>query len=231
MLPASIHRFAVVFSTLGLLVMLAACSGSATPHLIGAYRPAAAPPIATFVPPPGQSLVVYDGFIALQVTDVPASAEDAADLAYGLGGYLAGQQTWFDGGDQHITLTLAVPSPQFDSLRAAVLDLGRLQDERLSGGPVTLPPGANAWNVFAHLTVHLSPPARPHWRLPALPDLGWSPARTFASAFAVFSALFTFVLDLLIWLSVVVGPFILLGLGLRWLVRQSRRPAPPSDQP
>jgi hypothetical protein len=214
-----------------LLIALAACSGAASPRLIGAYRSQGAPPIATFVPPPGGSLVVYDGLVTLEVGDVSAAASAATDLAYGLGGYLASQQTWFAGDAQYVTLTLAVPAPQFDALRAAVLDLGRVQEERLIGEPIPLPPGASARNVYAHLTVHLSPAPGAQWRLPRLPDLGWSPARTFGSALAVFAAVFAFLLDVLIWLSVVGGPFILLGLGLRWLVRQSRRSAPPTDTP
>jgi hypothetical protein len=229
MLPVVIRRLVRVFCAIGPVALLAACAGSATPQLIGAYRPGDAPPIATYVPPSGQSLLVYDGYLSLRVRDVPAAAAAAADLAYSLGGYLAGQQTWHEGRDQHVTLTLAVPAPQFDLLRTAVSDLGRVQDERLLSDPVPLPPGGSAWNTFAHLTVHLAPPATPQWRLPRLPGFGWSPAHTFSSAFTVFAAVFTFLLDVLIWLSVVVGPFILLGLGLRWLLRQARRPAPPTD--
>jgi hypothetical protein len=45
---------------------------------------------------------------------------------------------------------------------------------------------------------------------------------TFRAAFSVFAALFTYLVDILIWLTVVGGPFVLMGLGLRALVRRWR---------
>jgi hypothetical protein len=231
MSTASVHRLVLSLAAAGLLAALAACAAGDTPRLIGAYPPETIESIVTLVPPAGAPPVVHEGFVSLQVADVYAAAEAASGLADDLGGYRASQHHWFSGDDPHITLTLAVPAPQFESLRAAVLDLGRARDERLTAGPVPLPPGGTAWSVSAHLTVQLDPAPRPQWRLPRLPDFGWRPSRTFASAFAVFAAVFTFLLDVLIWLSVVVGPFVLLGLGLRWLVRQARPPVPPADKP
>jgi hypothetical protein len=41
----------------------------------------------------------------------------------------------------------------------------------------------------------------------------------------VFASIFTVLIDVVIWVLVVVGPFVLMGLGLRWLIRRIRRPA------
>jgi hypothetical protein len=210
--------------------VLAACGGSATPQLIGAYRPESSPPIATYVPAPPNSVVTYDGFLDLEVRNVTAAADAAAELAYAYGGYPSSSQSWYDGRNLHATLTLAVPTAQFEALRRAVLDLGQVVEERLNADIVTLPPGHSAWNTYASLTIHFAPATVPAVRLPPLPSLGWSPARTFASAFGLFAALFTFLVDVIIWISVVAGPFVLLGLGLRWLARRLRRPESPDEK-
>ena len=81
--------------------------------------------------------------------------------------------------------------------------------------------------IYATLTVHFIPDP-PLFTLPRLPDTGWSPLRTFARAFGLFATIFTFILDLVIWLTVVVGPFILMALGARYLARRLRVPPGPS---
>ena len=53
-------------------------------------------------------------------------------------------------------------------------------------------------------------PLRGSWR----PAVG-NPERTFASALQVFTTIFGFLVDILIWLLVVVGPFVLLVWGGR----------------
>jgi hypothetical protein len=228
----SAARIAALSSTIGLQAVLAACAGAATPRMIGAYPMPGPTPVATYVPPSASTLLTCDGFIRLQVAHVPTAADEIMALTDAFNGYLASQEAWFEGDLQHISLTLAIPAPKFDALHAAVLPLGHIQDERLTPKHIAVPPGGSPWNTFTHLTVHLvAAPPPSGWSEPvrAVPEPGWSPARTFARAFGVFAALFTFLADVLIWVSVVVGPFILLGFGLRWLMRQARRPAPPPD--
>ena len=60
---------------------------------------------------------------------------------------------------------------------------------------------------YSHITLHLRP------RLVSVPPIdpieGWDPVRTFQNAFAVFVRIFGFMVDILIWITVVLGPFIL----------------------
>jgi hypothetical protein len=190
---------------------LAGCSGSATPRLIGSYPRYATP---TPFSPPARG---YSTALEIEVADVNGAAQQAADLAYSYGGYLAASQSWYQDGGLHTSLTLAVPRSQFDALRRSVVALGRLINERLTSEPYPLqvyPPPESI------VTVTFSP-SRPLLEVPALPDLGWNPAQTFAQAFAVFARFFTVLIDVIIWVSVVVGPFVLMGLGLRWLMRRA----------
>ncbi len=218
-------RFACLTALIALL-SLAACA-PATPALIGAYRPDASQPIATYVLPPAGQILVYDAYVEMEVRDTAAAADRAAQLAADHDGYLSSSQQWREDGHSHTTVTLAVPSHYFDSLHTALLDLGRLRSERTSGTLVS--PAYPGQVIYATITVHFIP-SPPLVTLPRLPGVEWDPADTFASAFALFAAIFTFLLDIVIWLAVVVGPFALLGLGLRWMVRRVRI-APATLQP
>ena len=196
---------------------LAACGGSATPQLIGAYPRDA---IATYAPPPGSALIAYDAYVDLRVRDVAGAAEQAEALAYDNGGYVAQSRSWYEGDRLHVTLSLAVPVATYAALHEAVLRLGTLQDERVTGSLSYFSDG-DRWNTFSTLTVHFAP-AEPAWHMPTWPSFGWSPLATFRAAFEVFSGIFTVLVDVLIWITVVLGPFVLLGLGLRALVRRWR---------
>jgi hypothetical protein len=196
-------------------VGLAACSPGAAPQLISSYPLYGTPGPGA---PPGR---VYNTSLYIEVSDVDDAARQATRLAVGVGGYLVSAQSWSQDERPHTALVLAVPPSNFDGLRQSLIGLGRLLGEQLTSQPAPYPsewpqPTSTISVTFA------ARPARPDW--PALPSLGWSPARTFNQAFGVFAAIFTFLLNVLIWISVVVGPFVLMGLGLRWLVRRMRRP-------
>jgi hypothetical protein len=195
---------------------LAACSGSA-PQLIGAYPKGTTGNVA----PSEALLLVYNAYLTLDVADVDSAAERATQLAYDHGGYLVSSQAWYQDGRKYATLTLAVPVPRFDDLRSALLNLGTLVSETVSGEPK--PIRGDDWNTFAHITVQFQP-AAPMISLPKLPDFGWNPGRTFGQAFGVFFSIFTFLVDALIWITVIVGPFVLMGFGLRAVVRRMRKP-------
>ncbi len=201
---------------------LAACSGSATPQLIGSY-PKGGESRATYPPPPANLLVVYNAYLELEVSNVDSAADRATQAAYDRGGYLVSSQAWYQGNRKYITLTLAIPVAQFESTKKALLRLGALITENTSGQPVNTGSGATDWNTFSNITVQLrSTPAAVE--LPSLPSTGWNPAHTFEQAFGIFAAIFTFLIDAVIWVAVVVGPFVLMGYGARSLLRRIRRP-------
>ena len=200
---------------------LAACSGGATPQLIGSY-PKGGESSATYPPPPANLLVVYNAYLELEVSNVDSAADRAIQTAYDHSGYLVSSQSWYQGERKYTALTLAVSAAQFESTHKALLRLGSLVSENLSGDLVSTGYGADHWNTFSNLTVQLRPAAS--MRLPSLPSTGWNPARTFEQAFGISAAIFTFLIDVVIWVAVVVGPFVLVGLGARALIRRMRRP-------
>jgi hypothetical protein len=115
---------------------------------------------------------------------------------------------------------MAVPVAQFDAVRAALAGLGESLSERVSSEVSAAGSGANLWNTFSDITVFLRP--APGLALPRFEARGWNPTRTFERAFRFFYSIFAFLADIVIWVAVVAGPFLLLGLGARWITRRLR---------
>ena len=200
-----------------LICLLAACSPGAAPQLIGAYPRSGVPA------PPADGRVVYTGYLTLEVGDVDAAVTQAAAYAEAYGGYLAESRAWFEGEQKVAVVTLAVPAPNFEALRQAVLGLGRLVTETLAGQP--RPINGDAWGAYTQIQVTLRP-APAAFTLPALLVAGWAPGRTLARALGVSVTVFGFLADIVIWLVVVGGPFVVLGWGARALWRRSRARRP-----
>jgi len=198
-------------------VIVAGCSAEEPPGLIASYP--AERQIATYpITPPG-SVVVYHATVELDVSDVDRSGENLNVLALQYGGYLSSSQSWYQDGKKHTTLVLTVPVIHFEAVHRAVLEEGDLVGEWVSGELRPLDYGDGAQQTFSHITVHLRPAASvfPSVELP-----NWRPARTFARAWGVFAAIFGFLLDVVIWVGVVAGPFMALGLFARALIRRRR---------
>jgi len=206
----------------GLAVLLAiglvGCGPGATPQLIGSYPKSVSP---TYAPPPSDALVIYEAYLTLEVSNTDQAAQRAIEFAYDRGGYLVNSQSWYENSRKYTTLTLTVPVAQFESLRQALLGLGSAINETVSSDLVSTSHGANEWNTFTNITVQLRP--APSITLPSLPSTGWNPTHTFERAFDVFASIFTFLVDIVIWVVVIVGPFVLMGLGVRAVVRRMRR--------
>lgn len=206
---------------IGLALGLAACTASgATPQLIGAYPKTTTTPFGGQVAPPPPN-IVYNASLTLEVYDPASAADRVIQIAYDYGGYLTDSEMWSVGNDQYFTLTLAVPAPQFAGAREAILKLGTLTDETVSSDWTY---SNGRWDEYSILTVGLRP-VKPALPRPAPFHLGWNPANTFARAFGVFATIFTFLVDAVIWVAVVLGPFVLMGLGLRVVVQRLRRRA------
>ena len=207
------HRL-IVLLTLG----LAACSG-AGPQLISTYPKETGP--ATYAPPPANLLVVYNAYMELEVSNPDVTAEQATRLVYDHSGYLVSSDSWYSDGRKCTTLTLAVPAAQFDSVHNALLNLGKLVREEISGDRVNAGSGADSWTTFSNITLQLRPASGGSYI--SLPSFGWNPARTFEQAFAVFASIFTCLVDIVIWVVVIIGPFVLMGWGAMALVKRARR--------
>lgn len=192
------------------LFVLTACAPSAAPRLIGAAPRSSAP----------AAPIVYTGYLTLAAADVDAAADRAARLAESYSGYLVEAHTWTAGDGRRATVTLAVPVPNFDALRQALLGLGTFVEETVSSQP--RPIGRDDWNTYTQIVLTLQPAAAA-WNPPPLPDTGWDPARTLSRAFGVSAAILGFLADLVIWVIVVAGPLVLLGWGAWALWRRGRR--------
>jgi len=204
--------YAVLFGML--LLSLAACSGASNPQLIAAYPSQANPKN----PPASDEQFVYDAFMDMEVWNPEAAAERAEERAYAYAGYLVSAQSWTQAGQKHISLVLAVPAPNYEALHQAIQDLGTLQSEHVSGQWVSSRYGSD-WSVYSEITVTFHPLSSDR---PVIAAAGWNPVRTLERAWRVFVTIFSFVVDILIWVTVLVGPFILMGLGLRVVIRKLR---------
>jgi hypothetical protein len=197
-----------------LLLSLAACSGASQPQLIASYPSKSEPggqPVA-------HEQFVYDAFMEMEAWDAEAAAGHAEERAYDYGGYLVSSQSWTQDRQTHIQLVLAVPAPNYEALHQAILDLGTLQSERVSGQWVSSRFNSD-WNVYSEITVIFHPKSQDR---PVIMVTGWNPVHTLERAWRVFVTIFSFLVDILIWVIVLVGPFILMGLGLRVIIRKVR---------
>ena len=109
---------------------------------------------------------------------------------------------------------LAVPAGHFDSVRNGLLSLGSLVSEQVYGELRTYEGGV--WETYSHITLNLQPRG---WSLPSIGVPELRPVRTFVQAWGVFAGIFGFLMDVVIWILVVAGPFILMGWGLIKFIR------------
>jgi hypothetical protein len=195
-----------------IVILLAGCSQADGPEQIATH--AQEEPIAMYARIP-ESTVIYNATLDMEVANVERAAERARKIAFDQGGYLVSAQSWYRDGDRHTTVVLAVPAYRFDHTRDDLLRLGSLIGEWVSSDLVSS--GNGAWDAYSQITLYLHP------RESAWPDVSlpkWRPVRTFEKAWDVFVSIFGFLLDIMIWVVVVAGPFVLFGWGLlkvyRW---------------
>jgi len=200
-----------LYSLLMLTVLLTACGGALPRQIASAPRS----PIAQY---PVKAFISYRSYMELKVSDVDWSADQAEHLAYDQGGYLAGSQSWYADGRKITTLELEVPTARYSSMRSALLSLGELVSESITSEVAD--PGYGGYTPYSHITLQLRPGGI---TLPPVDRGGWSPIHTLQNALSVSAAIFGFVVDILIWVIVVGGPFLLIALGIRWILRRSRR--------
>lgn len=163
------------------------------------------------------SVTVYNLTLELEVDDPRATAAEAVRLSTDYGGYLVSSQNWQEDGREVVFLEFAVPDDQSARLHSALLQLGNLTAENYA----TYAHDCLACQPFSHISLYLRGCVR---RVPPFPAGGWNPLHTLRSATGVFIRIFGFLADIVIWLVVVAGPFILLGWGLFTLLRWIRKP-------
>jgi len=193
-----------------LVVLLTACSNAGAPEQIAAYS--MEKPIAVYPQPP-ESTLIYNATLDIEVSNVERTAERAKQIAFEAGGYLISAQSWYRDGEKHSTMVLAVPVYRFDSVRDELMRLGKLSGEWISSELTS--PGSSTSQQYSQITVYFHPRES---SLPKISLPNFHPLNTIEKAFGVFTSIFGFILDILIWIIIVVGPFILIGLGIRRLI-------------
>jgi len=171
-----------------------------TPQMIASHS--FEEPIAMYPSMP----ITYDATLELEVNNVEKAAKKAEQIAATYQGYLLNSQTWLQEGDIHISMTISVPASNFESARVHLLRLGNLRYEHVWSED-------DSWNGYSEITIHIHPKAS---SIPSISFRNLRPARTILNAWDVFTTLFGFLLDVIIWIVVVLGPFVLMG----WLARK-----------
>jgi hypothetical protein len=179
------------------------------------------------VQPAGETLIypslpygqfVYNASLVIEVGDPAGAALEAETIALQNGGYLVrSASSWQQDGEVWTRLTLAVPASTYPKVYAELLDLGDLMTAVTSGEWTA---GGFGIEAYSEIAVTFQPGG---WRWPELSIGNWNPGRTFRQAFGVFTAIFGFLADALIWIMVVGGPFILIALGVRAVWRRLSR--------
>ncbi|MBA3533626.1 MAG: hypothetical protein H0T73_17050 [Ardenticatenales bacterium] len=222
-----------VMALLGMLLMTG-CGGTGEPSLIAAQPQEGGAPSHELE-------VIQSIWIELEVKDLNAAIGRGNDFAVLHGGFQQDASLSTEGQVTRAVLIYSIPTKEVELARRAFLGLGRVLDESIANQVV--PVGSGGGQSFSTITVVLHSPASPTLTLPTLPSTSTlRPARTFQNAFGVFSTLALALLDIVIWLVVVVGPFALVGYGIHallrryqfrdgHLVRRELPVAPPSAQP
>jgi hypothetical protein len=208
-------------------LLIGGCVTSSAPEMIAAFPSGDGPhssPLEGVPPPPLH--FVYNADLTLQVGNTASSARKAESQAIKHSGYLVNSQAWRVSGDEHITLVLAVPVVNFEDLLESLRRLGTVKSERISGEWVSTGYGSDPWAVYSRITLQLRPKPSA-WT--SLQIGSWNPGSTFQHALNVFITIFGFIVDILIWILVVVGPFLLFAWGTYALFKRLRRTSQPED--
>jgi hypothetical protein len=195
------------------LLLLSGCTAAGPIRIASAQK--SATPIAIY--PPGQ--IACQATMELEVADADAAAAQAASLTGNFGGYVGDSSVWFYNGQKFASLILVVPGYNFEGLYSALTGLGKLSAEKTLGLTRSTK-GKYGYTQYCSISLTLKQPAT---AFPPPPAPGWDPLQTLQRAFAVFLSIFGFILDILIWVLVVGGPFILIGLAVWWFVRRRRK--------
>jgi hypothetical protein len=198
------------------LTLLALLLAGCAPRLI-----AASPLKIASAPRPAPTLVNNSTRLSLEVDDVPSAAYQAIDLALRYGGWVIDRSCRGTGIYQVANLILGVPPSNGERLRRALTGLGQVYDQDAWDDTR----GCSTCSDVSYIYLELSP-RLPAWDDAAPPAPGrpnGGPAGTLRNAWLVTASIFTFLLNVLIWIVVVAGPFVLIGLGILALVRRFRR--------
>ena len=208
----SAPRLISLISFISFVSLLAACSSPSTPQMIGSYPQGSDAPSSSEYNSniPGNTLVVYNAYMELEVNDTEYTARQAKQIVSSQGGYLVSSRSWYSNGERLTTLTLAVPIARFDYVYQSLLRLGTLVSDDVSGDRVYVDYGSNPYNTFSNITLQLRPPA-------------WNVGKAISSWFTFLWSIVWSVIKIVL----IVTPFALMLIGLgtvvRWVVSRAKK--------
>ncbi len=198
--------------------ILVACQpGADGPRQIASYPHTIPDTAEVYAPPldvPPTAILVYDANLDLTVWNVEDTANAALQKVADYDGYLSASYLWEADGKEHATLTFALPAGNYDRALTALKRLGDVTREQVSGKLYPTYSAQPGWGYTSHITLNL----HQRFETATWPSLNVSdarPMRTLASAFGVLVTLLGILLDIAIWLTVVVGPFVFVGWGAK----------------
>lgn len=208
--------------TIGMVWSFTACGAQDAPELIGSY-PSNSTGNQSKAYTTNDTSLVYEAEIDLHVRDVYRTSEKITRLANQYGGYLVDSQTWYLGDEDHARLIVKVPSSNFFPMYNAIKKLGEVEFETYIGEPDYDQWKGKISGEMSEIVIHLR--STPSW-YDFKPDSDWWPLITFQSAFDVSKMIITFIIDVLIWIIVVLGPLALVFFGIKRILQQLQTPKP-----
>lgn len=202
------NRFILLITALTLLAT--GCAGA--PHQIATY-----PQENTVAVYPSQGGYVYNASLEMEVRHPDSTAERAIQLTQDYGGYLSDSQSWWVDGEEQVSLELMVPAINFEALYAEIQRLGDVTSEHVYA---RWDGSGDGWSVYSQINLILH--GKPT-RWPSIYMGNFHPLDTLRQAWSVSMTIFGFLFDVLIWVVVVLGPFVLIGLGARKLYLKIRQ--------
>jgi hypothetical protein len=209
--------FRKILLILGFTLLTACTSSTDEPQRIAAYpieKQIAVHPLSP------EKTIIYNANIDLAVSNVDKSVDKVHNLVYEYGGYVTSSQSWLQNNEKLTSVIITVPSIYFEAVHRSILALGDLISEQISGdlqtnSHLTNPP--SHMPPYSYITINL------HSKVSGFPSItlpDWRPIQTLAKAWNVLAAILDFLLDILIWVGVVAGPFVILGWGFRRLAQK-----------
>lgn len=138
--------------SLMVLLLVSACAPAAAPTPAPAAQPTAAPAQPTAVYAASQAsanlpntaprsslrMIIKNGEMTLLIADTDRALEQATDIAVNSGGYVVSSKTWNSGDRKSATLTMGVPSDQFEAVQRQLRALAvKVQSDTSSGQDVS----------------------------------------------------------------------------------------------
>lgn len=216
----------------GSTLALAACSKEQGLTDVAPVMAAEALQLGDCVAPPRNLKLIPPAEMYLDIFDTHETALYVNQLTHDHGGYCIVSNTSYQGNYKYATLTLTMPLTRFGDMQEAMQGLGQLSIQHIPNELQRTIQPTRDWDTFVNVTLHLrptltapisnvEPQPQPTAIAEPAPAVSVEPPsrafQTFESAFGVTAKIFGFLLDVIIWLVVVPGPFVVIGLVGRWL--------------